>query len=298
MLIVIGVIVALGALIAAAGWGKQVEAFANFGTRWVARALLLVLAAVVGIAVFHQNQPAKPDPSPALVASTPDNAAAPTGAAAAQPVKPLVVAIDTAVSGGALPVVAGRTNLPDGTVLRIQMSPCSIDCAPPGVSPFWAHPYDQTSHDPWPVGSTGNGNEEHSTVSHGKFYATGWSRSDREGLFPGRYMLEVWVYMNSVEAQPAPVRAILGEDGEAFQGPLRGDCCLDAKPETPLEKMRDDQFAASDPKDYAGEKQYIYYARYFDVASAPQAQDVPDSPSERRLSPVPAVSSPNGNVPF
>jgi hypothetical protein len=114
---------------------------------------------------------------------------------AAQPVHPLLVKIDTTVSGGAFPIVNGTTNLPDGTILLLVIMACQVNnvnnpeanCSDPSTSPWLAHPGDgQNTWQglPKPKGGTCDFCEN-PVVKNGRFGGHPWTRQDGEGFSRG-----------------------------------------------------------------------------------------------------------------
>ena len=111
---------------------------------------------------------------------------------------PFEVKIDTTVSGGAFPVVHGRTNLPDGAALTLVIDGCTpnngswASCPTSSTSPVVAHPSDGQNQ--WPGaprtdGEAPGGWFEHLTVKGGQFVSHPWFRGNREGLFEGTYVI-------------------------------------------------------------------------------------------------------------
>lgn len=95
------------------------------------------------------------------------------------------------LTDGTHPIVAGKTNLPDGTLLMISIE---------NSSPFEPIVDDKVS------------------VNNGSFTSGIFLSAIEEGLPPGRYVADVVVPYPRV--QPAKVRAIIGENGEHLTGPL------------------------------------------------------------------------------
>jgi hypothetical protein len=102
------------------------------------------------------------------------------------------VAIDAAASGGGKPVIEGRTNLPDGTVLTVSLQPPNSVCAT-GCVPI----------------------EFETRVSDGHFRAGPFTAGGRN-LPPGDYTLEI--ASNMARLQSVSVQAIIGPRGEYMIG--------------------------------------------------------------------------------
>jgi hypothetical protein len=136
--------------------------------------------------------------------------------------QPFVVTMDTSISGGAAPLIKGKTNLPDGTILWVRLVPpfparfphCgqSVATLPSGSG----HP---DAYNGWAV-----------TVEHGDFLAgpawkSDWPSASGPALFgSGRYILEIDFW--SADAEPANAQAVIGHHGEYMKGPLVGACCF------------------------------------------------------------------------
>jgi hypothetical protein len=168
--------------------------------------------------------------------------------------RPFIVTIQTSVSGGARPIVMGRTNLPDGTVLMmwltkpwlsnareriaVGLSACGDSCFPLTVS-----------------GST----FDEVKVKNGQF-TWGPVLDNGGALKSGTYTLEV--NSRGGRDQPPEVRAIIGQRGENMAGPLIGGCCFAYHDRAEVQKGME---AARKITRVFGA--FIYYARTVEVGA-------------------------------
>jgi len=150
---------------------------------------------------------------------------------AARAVQPFVVKIDTSVSGGAFPIVSGRTNLPEGTELMVMVTPCNPDpfrfpaephCPPGMTSPYDSHPPDGTDRWPGLVQADDAGHMgDFVTVKDGQFVGHPWFRAGHQGLYEGTYIVEV---MDGPDEPPDVQALFTGDDHDdlymALSGPI------------------------------------------------------------------------------
>jgi hypothetical protein len=136
------------------------------------------------------------------------------GSASASP--PFAVTIEASVSGGARPLVTGKTNLPDGTQLSIHLNK---PWRPDGKERLAAGL-------PACVGVDCNWLQTNSSVvvKNGQF-SDGPFTDNGDPLSPGTYILDVW-NLFAGSGQPPEVLAILGQHGENLYGPLVNACCV------------------------------------------------------------------------
>jgi TPR repeat protein len=172
---------------------------------------------------------------------------------------PFVVAIETSVSGGARPIVTGKTNLPDGTRLFTWLK----------------KPWLPNAKERLAIGLTACGDDDcrpleaATTVVGGSILVKNGQFSDGPftdkgaALRPGTYVLEIWVLATVFE--PPDVRAIIGQRGENMIGPLVGGCCF-ADPRGPAEIQKTKDFNLESEKHGGGAS--IYYARYVEIGPA------------------------------
>lgn len=189
--------------------------------------VILILARCGGVTDAAHNQvPIQNTPSQAAVVErSPSSHSSISTKSVKYSDRKIEVSISTEVTGGAFPLVAGDTNLPDGTVLNVQLVrpyPACYGNCPPDVP--------ATSKVEFFGGRV--------KVLGGKFSAgpmwkngyVPWPRNDgKPGLHEGTYILEVrlLVDIGAIHNQPANVIAALGPHNVNLKGPLVGGCCLD-----------------------------------------------------------------------
>ena len=167
--------------------------------------------------------------------------------------QPLVVAIETSVSGGARPTVTGTTNLPDGMLLTITLKKPWL----PNGAERVAAGLPACGDDCAPLNAKGRGFDD-LIVTNGRFNYGPFTDMGA-ALIAGAYVLEIT--SPAPRLQPPEVRAVIGERGENMTGPLVGRCCFadplgpaDAQKQMETQRRLDALLGAS-----------IYYARYVTI---------------------------------
>jgi hypothetical protein len=126
--------------------------------------------------------------------------------------KKILVEMSVSMSGEQDPIFTVKTNLPDGTKVGANLLTPVPDCY---GNCFMLGRLDYI-------------------VKNGEFifkpYQSGtiWPRPDgKDGLHPGRWVLEVFTLTDTNWQSDPEVRRILGEHGENIYGPLIDQCCFD-----------------------------------------------------------------------
>jgi hypothetical protein len=185
------------------------------------------------------------------------------------------VEIDTTISGGAFPVVHGRTNLPDGTVLTVSIMACDpaagsdYSCPEHSRPPSDPEPWD--GQGTWPGTARVDSAErdqryERVTVKNGEFTSSRWLRMGKQELFKGTYALLVLIAGD----EPPETDDILKNYGIALDGPL-------VKKGKPLDEDYDGNGILHKFSKPITPKS-IQYIRFFDVGSESAEPNLISSP--------------------
>jgi hypothetical protein len=205
------------------------------------------LAVLIGVTViFDRLDPTNKTNSSAPSASAVENSSGPAQSPASAPPPPFDVEISASIDGGATPMVHGETNLPDGTMLLVQLRPAYPYC-------FDRYRYCA------PLSPENSGHEGIAgapiAVQHGQFFAgPRWvdyfaDTPAAANLKPGRYVLEVQLFASTITRdQPPSVRAILGDNGEAIRGDLLNAVQLDVPAVSPEEMARQAKIDSENPE--------------------------------------------------
>jgi hypothetical protein len=179
--------------------------------------------------------------------------------------RPLVVAIEASISGGARPVVTGTTNLPDGTHLWIALNKPLL----PDGEERLAAGLAACEDDCLPRAADGKRLSDDVVVKNGRF-SDGPFTDKGAALSAGTYILDVYqlIGLGNIGI-PANVLTIIGENGENLTGPLVNACCVgvhfgmgkkrEEKAREQDRRSRDE--AARDGSPYT----FILYQRYVKV---------------------------------
>jgi hypothetical protein len=137
----------------------------------------------------------------------------------------LVVTMSATISGGSRPIVTGRTNLPDGTQLAVELAhPCDQDQQRRFLE------LDRGKYFPTCINQQDLiAAETDVVVTKGQFKTGAWWHASTTkppggvgaglSVTPGPYV--IYVYTRELELfQPPAVRAVIGDEGQNLAGPL------------------------------------------------------------------------------
>jgi hypothetical protein len=136
--------------------------------------------------------------------------------------EPLVVTMSATVSGGVHPIVTGRTNLPDGMKLVVELAhPCDEDQERRFME------LDRGRYFPACINQL-DLIEADVVVAKGQFKTGPWWHAhwDRPAsgiglglpVTPGQYVM--YVFTRALDFEPSEVRAVIGDAGQNLAGPL------------------------------------------------------------------------------
>jgi hypothetical protein len=273
--------------------GIPLRARFHFSARGVVVAGILVV--VLFAAVWRGGGPKFDPDHVAALLDKEQSAAAPSSAGSSQAAtsQPLVVAIETSVSGGTRPTVTGKTNLPDGTHLLLALRKPWLPNAKERLAAGLPACGDYCG----PLTVSGRSIADDVVVKNGRF-SDGPFTDRGAALRTGIYNLDVYQVIDP-SGQPPEVFAVIGPNGENLRGPLvigpnmvGGDCFAPpfGMDEGHAKKWMDERRLS--PLPWA----YVCYSQYVEVGEAPSSPEFkPDQIAEELRKAAATPSAPSTN---